>query len=347
LKDRARVHLHAYTSETIAEVALYEAKIVKPGTTAYAQLRMDAPTLLLPGDRFILRQFSPVITIGGGTVLDAAPLIRAKKELVLPFLQILKGDRLESVLKTRLARRLHDGLSIRQLTSETGLRPTAFIDVLHELVDQKRVLMLGDRYVDSPAIEALKLFVVSTVDDFHRKNPLVAGISKEELRERTDVIPEIFLPTLDLLVKDKKLEISGEQVRLPGRGVVLKDEEAESKKTIEDAFASAGLQVPALHDVLAGLKVDKVRAQKIVTLLLRDKVLLKISNELVFHHSAIEKLRQQIAGVKAKAAGGTAKIDVAKFKEMTGVTRKYAIPLLEYLDRERVTRRVGDERVIL
>jgi selenocysteine-specific elongation factor len=155
--------------------------------------------------------------------------------------------------------------------------------------------------------------------------------------------PELFEASLASMVKEKKLELAGELVHLPGRGVVLKDEEAESKKIIEQAFSSAGLQVPALYNVLAGLKVDKARAQKIVTLLLRDKVLVKISDELVFHHSVLQQLRGQLAAYKAKSP----KIDVGKFKELTGVSRKYAIPLLEYLDRERVTKRVGDERVIL
>jgi selenocysteine-specific elongation factor len=103
------------------------------------------------------------------------------------------------------------------------------------------------------------------------------------------------------------------------------------------------LKVPALHEVLGGLKIDKARAQKIVTLLLRDRVLVKISDELVFHRSALEQLRGLIAARKAKSPV----IDVAAFKEMTGVSRKYAIPLLEYLDRERVTKRVGDSRQIL
>ena len=123
----------------------------------------------------------------------------------------------------------------------------------------------------------------------------------------------------------------------------MKDEEAESKKKIEEAFSTAGLKVPALYEVLASLKVDKARAQKIVTLLLRDKVLIKISDELMFHRSALEELRRQIAARKAKSP----QIEVATFKEMTGVSRKYAIPLLEYLDRERVTKRVGDARIIL
>jgi selenocysteine-specific elongation factor len=123
----------------------------------------------------------------------------------------------------------------------------------------------------------------------------------------------------------------------------MKDEEAESKKKIEEAFASAALKVPALQEVLAGLKIDKLRAQKIVTLLLRDKVLTKVSDELVFHRTALDHLRKRVAEHKAKSAT----IDVATFKELIGVSRKYAIPLLEYLDRERVTKRVGDSRQIL
>jgi len=123
----------------------------------------------------------------------------------------------------------------------------------------------------------------------------------------------------------------------------MKDEEAAAKKKIEEIFGQAGLKVPALREVIAGLTVDKVRAQKIVTLLLRDKALIRVSDDLVFHRSALDELRRQIAAYRVKSL----KIDVAQFKELTGVTRKYAIPLLEYLDRERVTKRVGDAREIL
>jgi selenocysteine-specific elongation factor len=347
LKDRARVHLHAFTFETVAEVALYGEKQVKPGATAYAQLRLAEPALLLPGDRFILRQFSPVITIGGGVVLDATPLARTKKDAILPFLKTLDGGQAEAAVTARIARRGQDGLSLTHLTAETGWRTQALQKPLTEALKSGTILLLADRYVHRTAIEGLKIFVAATVDAFHKKNPLVGGISKEELRETTAAPPEVATAVLDLLVREKKLELVGELVRLPGRGVVMKDDEAESKKIIENAFASAGLQVPALKDVLASVKIDKTRAQKIVTLLLRDKVLLKISEDLVFHQSAIAKLRQQIIALKAKAAPAAAKIDVGKFKDLTGVTRKYAIPLLEYLDRERVTKRVGDERVIL
>jgi selenocysteine-specific elongation factor len=185
--------------------------------------------------------------------------------------------------------------------------------------------------------------MLAVLDNFHKANPLVAGISKEELREKLGLQQPIMEALLAQLAGQKKAEVAGEQVRLAGRGVELRDEEARAKEQIEKAFAAAGLKVPLMKDVLGSLPVDKMRAQKLVTLLLRDRVLVKLADDLVFHHTALAELRAILAGYKSRSP----KIDVGKFKDLTGVSRKYAIPLLEYLDRERVTRRVGDERVIL
>ncbi len=341
LKDRARVHLHAHTFETIATVAFFNQEKVSPGKTALAELRLAQPALLLPGDRFIMRQFSPVLTIGGGVVLDASPISRMPG--LEAFLQTLaEGDAL-AILRARMARRSHAGITIAELIAETG-RPRGEIEAqLSAPVRAGEVSRIGDLVVHSRALEELKLSITEAVAGFHQKNPLVPGISREELRDQARASSEVFSAALDMLVKEKKLEVAGEIVHLWGRGVVMKDDEAESQKIIERAFASAGLKVPALKDVLAGLRVDKVRAQKIVTLLLRDKVLVKISDDLVFHRDALLDLRQRMSSEKTKSP----KIDVGRFKDMTGVSRKYAIPLLEYLDREHVTRRVGDERVIL
>jgi selenocysteine-specific elongation factor len=364
LKDRARVHLHAYTSETIAEVALYETKQATPGETAYAQLRMAKPTLLLPGDRFILRQFSPVVTIGGGVVLDAAPLLSVKElkrlerdaggsiHSLFSMLELLGSDRQGAILTARVGRRGQRGLRLAEAVAETGLRRSQLVEFAGLLVREGLVVRFQDRLLAEHEFELAQRNLLDSVTNFHAKNSLKPGMSKGELQDEMqrifEMAPELLEAALANLVKQNKLEVAGELVRLPGRGVVMKDDEAESKKIIEQVFASAGLQTPALTHVLAGLKVDKTRAQKIVTLLLRDKVLVKVSEELVFHNSALMELRKQLAAYKAKSnTAGRAKIDVGKFKELTGVSRKYAIPLLEYLDRERVTRRVGDERVIL
>jgi selenocysteine-specific elongation factor len=341
LKNRAQVHFHSYAMETAAEIILHGAKQAAPGEQAFARLKLPEPALLLPGDHFILRQFSPVVTIGGGVVLDAMPIPRMPGHD--DFLQVLAGGSNLPILRARIARRNHNGIPVSQLIAETG-KARSFIEAqLLQAVNEGQVLRLAELFIDMPSLEGLKLYIVNSVEAFHKQNPLVGGIAKEQLREQAGASVEVFDAVLGMLIRDKKTELSGDLVRLPGRGVVMKDEEAESKKNIEDAFSSAGLNVPALREVIAGLKIDKVRAQKIVTLLLRDKVLIKVSDELVFHRSALEELRRQLAAHKVKSRT----IDVGTFKELTGVSRKYAIPLLEYMDRERVTKRVGDAREIL
>jgi selenocysteine-specific elongation factor len=356
LKDRARVHFHSFAMETVAEVALYESQRVDPapgsgsaahsgkqlarGKEAFARIKLPQPILLLPGDRFIIRQFSPVVTIGGGVVLDASPVPRMTG--LEGFLKTFASDDAEAILAARIARRGPQGIAMSRLVSETGWTKRAVEAGLAKPAEERQVVRIGELFLDLPAVDALKASIVGATGNFHKRNPLVAGISREELREQVRASAEVFDSVLSMMLRETKIEVAGELVRLPGQGVAMKDEEAESKKKIEDAFHAAGLKVPALNEVIAGLKVDRVRAQKLVTLLLRDKVLIKVSDELVFHRSALEQLRAALAAYKKKSA----RIDVAAFKDLTGVTRKYAIPLLEYLDRERVTKRVGDAREI-
>ncbi|MFL6443562.1 MAG: selenocysteine-specific translation elongation factor [Candidatus Sulfotelmatobacter sp.] len=341
LKHQSRVHFHCNTMETVAQVVLHESTEVGRGAEVLARLKLGAAALLLPGDRFIIRQLSPVITIGGGVVLDAAPMSR--KFLPDKNLEVLAGTDRAAKLLVRIARRSFHGVTVTDLEKESGWRTGVIESAIAGAVQTRQVIRVGDVLLSSGAWEGMKKQVVGVLDEFHRTNPLVSGINKEELRAQTGAGQVAFAAILQQLVQEIKLAVSGDLVSLAGRGVVMKDEEAESKKKIDEAFAAAGLKVPALNEVLGGLKIDKVRAQKIVTLLLRDKVLTKVSDELVFHRSALEELRKRVAAHKTKSAT----IDVATFKELTGASRKYAIPLLEYLDRERVTKRVGDTRQIL
>jgi len=359
MKNHARVHFHAHTMEAVAEVVLYGEEPVTPGDEAHAQLQLTEPGLLLPGDRFILRQFSPVVTIGGGVVLDAHPLLsprevrkleRAAEGAIRSFEQTRKsfalGNR-ETILAARVRRRGVRGISLAEAVSETGWLRTEIERLAGALDESKVAVRFQDRLFGAEEYELAQERLLSAVSKFHDKNPLSAGITKGEMQEDMQralkIAPELFNAALATLVTDKKLDVFNELVRLPGRGVVMKDEEAESKKQIEEAFVSTALKVPSLPEVLRGLRIDKARAQKLVTLLLREKVLVKISEDLVFHKTALEELRRKISAYRAKST----KIDVTQFKELTGVSRKYAIPLLEYLDRERVTKRVGDAREIL
>jgi selenocysteine-specific elongation factor len=237
-----------------------------------------------------------------------------------------------------VARRGHRGLSAADALAETGWLP-ARIDAA-----AKALLRFGDAFITATAFDAVANKAVRTVEIFHQQSPLVAGISKEELRERLELTPSIFSGVLEQMVACGKLEIDNEQVRAAGRKIVMKDEEAGAKRTIESAFLAAGLKVPALKEVIASLPIDKARATKIVTLLLRDRVLIKLADELVFHRDTLAALRRTMSEYKANTQP---RIDVSAFKDLTGVSRKYAIPLLEHLDRERVTRREGNDRIIL
>lgn len=345
LRHLSRVHLHCFASETVAQVRLLEGKDLKPGSSASAQLRPVEPLLVIPGDRFIIRQFSPVITIGGGVVLDAFPLRRTTRQIekTREFLTKLEHADAAEALALRVDRRNTDGLRRDQAVKETGRTRSEIDSITQKLLELGHLLAAGDILLAKDAALGAAKKLLAATEAFHKANPLVAGIAKETLREKLDLNEAVFSFLIAQLTAGKKIETQGEQVRLAGRGVSMSADEQKARKTIEQAFLSTGLKVPLLKDVLGSLAIDQTRSQKIVTLLLREGVLVKLGDELVFHRSALEQLRRLMATEKTKSP----KIDVGRFKDLIGVTRKHAIPLLEYLDRERVTRRVGDLREIL
>jgi selenocysteine-specific elongation factor len=352
LKNRARVHLHQGTAESVAEIILLSGSAaLMPGKTEFAQLRLDGPILVLPGDRFILRQLSPVVTIGGGTVLDTRPANhRLNDDGVKAFLQTLeRGNKEDSLLALTIAS--PRGLSVSEILSRTGWTTAEIHGAAERLAQSKRVRILGDAasptliVISAPRFTDCAEAIRNAIEDFHSANPLLPGIPKQELRARAgNPRAEVFQAALDDLLGARAIAVSGDLVQRAGREIALAPEEMRAKEVIEREFANAGLAVPSFAAVLAKLPVESRRAQKILQILLREKVLVKVAEDLVFHQMAVAKLREMLA--KYKKERGT-QLPIGAFKELTGVSRKYAIPLLEYLDREHLTRRVGDERVIL
>ena len=350
LKNRARVHFHQGTAEAIAEVILLNdgGGELAAGGSAFAQLRLDTPLLLLPGDRFILRRFSPVVTIGGGTVLDArAPRHKRKDAAVAPFLDVLEHGTREEIL-CALVDAAARGVTLPEIVARTGWIESETRAAAEKLAIAKRVRMLGSAPIvvaPAAAVTAYAAAIRKAVEAFHRANPLLPGIPKQELRARAGrARVEIFDAALGDLVVTRALVVTGDLVAQAGREISLSTEETRAKELIEREFESAGLTVPGFASVLAKLPVDAPRAQKILQILLREKVLVKISSDLVFHRNTLLKLREMLAKYRKERG---ARLPITVFKELTGITRKYAIPLLEHLDREQVTRRAGDERVIL
>ncbi|MFZ0818605.1 MAG: selenocysteine-specific translation elongation factor [Candidatus Acidiferrales bacterium] len=348
MKNRARVHFHQGTAETIAEVKLLEGAQLAPGGAALAHLVLQEEVFLLPGDRFIMRQFSPVVTIGGGVVLQTVKRRRAKDPAALRLLPILESGNKEATLLAVLEDSAR-GMTLDVIISRTGWIPEEAAATAEALVKNgaARVVRKEPLMITSMAhVKNCAARLRANVAQFHAANPLAAGIPKEDLRARVakDLAPEIFQAALDELVRAGELAVSGDTVKRAGHTVKLADDEDHARREIEAAFAKAGLTVPATKDILAKLGIDSKRAYGVLQLLLREKVLVRLTEDLVFHASAIDALKKTLSARKQKQG---ARISVSAFKELTGVSRKYAIPLLEYLDRNGVTRREGDERVIM
>jgi selenocysteine-specific elongation factor len=327
---------------------LLDGNELAPGASAIAQLRLEKPVLLLPGDRFILRQFSPVETIGGGVALDVrAARHRRNDPHVAQLLETLERGNREEILAALVAASPH-GLSMPQIISRTGWTEGDVRQAAANSIEGKRLRVVSPQpWSIASAISVADCAAVlrKAIEDFHRANPLLPGIPKQELRGRAGkTSAEIFHAALDDLVKANTVATSGDLVQRAGREIALSDEEARAKELIEKEFERAGLTVPSFVAVLEKLPVESRRAQKILQILLREKVLIKVAHDLVFHRAAVARLRETLAKYRKERGE---RLPIPAFKELTGVTRKYAIPLLEYLDREHVTRRVGDERVIL
>jgi selenocysteine-specific elongation factor len=335
LKHRAPVHFHAGTAEVEAEVRrLRGTDSFRPGARDYIRFLLSEPLLLLPGDRFIVRMFSPVVTIGGGVVLDIASPRRAPLER----LRILEtGQASERI--ALLVSESHYGMGIPELVARTGMLEA---DIQQAARDAKLMTLTSPQFwiLDPKWVAGQLETMHETVKEFHRSNPLLNGLSKEELRgKQLSGAPQGLLDAL--LALSKTLTADAEIVRLASHKIALKQDEEEASAKIESAFRAAALSVPSVQEVLGKSGVEPGRARSILQLLLRDKKLIRISDELVFHPSALQSLKLLLAKRKGQ------KFAVPEFKDWTGISRKYAIPLLEFLDRERVTRREGDTRIVL
>ncbi|MGC4052425.1 MAG: selenocysteine-specific translation elongation factor [Paludibaculum sp.] len=333
LKHRAPIHFHAGTAEVEAQVrTLRGTEPLQPGSTGFVRLLLNEPLLLLPGDRFIARMFSPVITIGGGVVLDNAPPPRMKKPLVLDRLAQLEGAGL-TLRMSLFAQEDPAGCTVAALAARVGATPESILAAAAG-AGLVPVRAAEPRLIARTALDAYAAELRLVLAAFHRQNPLLRGMP------RTSAPAPAFL--LDTLLGSMQDVVAEEDLlRLGSHRLQLKGEEDEAIGRMEALFRDAGLSVPAVNEVLAKSGVDANRARTLLQILLKDRKLIRISSDLIYHAEAILHLKQLLSSRKGVQFG------VAEFKDWTGVSRKYAIPLLEFLDRERVTRRDGDQRTIL
>jgi selenocysteine-specific elongation factor len=348
LKHGARVRVHNGTAEVLGRMSIAgQASEVAPGANALVRVRLESPAVLTRGDRFIIRAYSPPITIGGGIVIDPAPArpgIRTEEGRAALERIRIAGDSLPAMLAMIDAAGL-PGIDKPALVSRMGVAPRNAAGVIQSLVSRD-VIAAGDRLVAARHLKKAGDDLLALIAATHKSQPMSEGLSREEAREKifARTAPAVF----DRVVSDlntRKAIVGAERLALPTHKVTVAGADDRVRQAIIDAYRQGGLKPdPSLIETHA--KAPAPVVEKMTALLLREKILVKIDT-IVFHADALKQLKEDVAALKASAPGGKATVDVAAFKDRYGISRKFAIPLLEYLDRERVTRRAGDVRVVL
>ena len=336
LKHRASIHFHAFTSETMASVSLYGYEAVQPGSLRLMRLRLAEPIVLVPGDRFVLRQPLPAGTIGGGRVLDAHPLPRQRKSATQGWLEQLRAASPTTQLSLRVSRRNASGITLDALSAETGLT----LDAIR--------LQIG------PAIESGDIHLISNNLLLSREAFLTAAreittrlqtgerVKSSQLRGQAALSHPVFDFVVDSLIHQKKIQLRDETVSIYDAGVPASNPESDRLAAIAHAYEESGLAAPSVLELAQRFSIKETEMRRLVTTLQRDKTIVRMgSDDLFVHSAALSRLAAQLAPLRGSL------MDVARFKQLTGLSRKYAIPLLEYLDRQRITLKQNDQRLIL
>jgi selenocysteine-specific elongation factor len=354
LRSRARVRVHLGAAEVLARVQVLEASgEIGPGASGFAQLRLEAPVVALPDERFIIRSYSPARTIAGGRVLDAlAGKYRGReREQARARLQLLVEAQPVRRLTSFVAAAGEQGLRRADLAARTGWRDEVLDRVLDEMKKIGDVREAEGVFIAAEAFNRLTRAALEAVEAHHRREPLQRGLARETLRERVfaHVPPEIFRAVLQQAENAGPLVSERDVVRAATHTLALTPADAALRNRLEAIYAAARLEAPTLDEALTRAgngPATHEHGRKLLQLLLDAGTLVRVTNELFFHRAALDGLIQDLRAYAA-AHEPERLIDVAAFKDLARVSRKYAIPLLEYLDRERITRRAGDRRLIL
>lgn len=341
LKQRAQIHFHAFASECMATVSLYGYRPLEPEKPGLVRLRLSKPLVLLPGDRFVLRHGSPVATIGGGRVLDSHPLERLSRGKSEGWLQQIRHATSDEQLTLRVARHGAAGISVSMLSTETGLTADTIRELLASAIrDGSLILVENDQLFTREAADEATLLAMRRFAELSKENSL-DGVKRSELLSQTRMRAELFDYALMRLEREKRLRLANELLFSTTSADPF-NRDRERLSAISEAFEKAALAAPSPAQVAEHLGIDSAEMRRLITVLLREKQLVRLGDDsLCVAQGAVTTLKEQIKALRGQT------IDVARFKQLTGVSRKYAIPLLEYLDRERITRKHGQQRIVL
>ncbi|MGE5199296.1 MAG: SelB C-terminal domain-containing protein, partial [Rhodospirillaceae bacterium] len=369
VRHGARLRFHQGTSEALGRVAVSslvphgepggadtpQAAEIPPGRSAYARLRLESPVVVTRGDRFIVRAYSPPDTIGGGLVVDPQPPRggirttsgKARFESLDPAAAAGPAAATERAVLLLAAEAGLAGLPRAALTARLGLLADDARMPVEELCARGALVAVGAVLVASSHLDAAGRKVLELAEAYHREHPMEDGIPREEARVRACArgAPGVFEHVIEHLVRQGRVTAT-DRIGLAGREGGAGGPEFAAREAVAARYRDAGLRPPDQSAVAEALGMPPAELAHAVAWLVRQKTLVRIEG-LVFHEAALRQLKEDVASLKQASQGPAVRLDVAAFKERYGMTRKFAIPLLEYLDRERVTRRVGDSRIVI
>ena len=354
VRSRSRVRLHLNAAEVLARVRVLDhPSEIGSGKSGLAQLRLEVPISTVHGDRFILRSYSPAETIAGGVIVDPFAVKHRGKEMGQTrsrMNRLIEANRVEKIVAFVEMSEL-GGRTVDELIATTGLKREVISDLTSQGIEQGDVVEAGGLLLSTSSLARLSQGVLSELENHHKREPLARGMLRETLREKvfTHSPPELFAAVIQKLEASGQLVAEKDIIRASSHKVDLSEKDSRLREKLEEVYREAGVECPSIDDALVRAGVtgpQRVQARKVLQLLIEDRVILRVQNEMFMHSSVLDELKVKLLD-HASRHEPERLIDVAGFKDLAGVSRKYAIPLLEYFDREKVTRRAGDKRIIL
>lgn len=346
LQNRARVRFHLGTSEVLARVVLLDRDELSPGDEAIAHLRLESPATALAGDRYVIRSYSPALTVGGGSILDPNPPVRRRpKAQLVEHLKVLRSGTSVEQLQRVLMQAGPTPLSLDALAASLNLDRSSLKAEVDRLMEAGVVVAVEGKgeagYLHRASYDRLAAEIVARLEEFHAREPLREGLSKEELRSKLPHVgPGLFSRLLQDLSQRQQIVIDREKVRHYRHRPTLSPEEQQAKERLEAAYRVAGFQPPDLEQALiqtAGGKAGLAIFHRLV----EEGTVVKIKDDLYLHRDHYERAKGMVLEYFTRHQ----RITVPEFKDLLGVSRKFAIPFLEHFDSVKLTRRQGDARV--
>lgn len=339
LKSKSLVHFHLGTSETTARVILFGMNELKAGETCYCQFRLQEPVIAMSGDRYIIRRFSPVDTIGGGEVLDPLSYRRSYKE-GLDDLQTFETGSPSEKIAVKVKRSGIHGIKISLIEGWIKAEIPSITESIRDLKEKGILMQFENVLIHKSAFDSFRETVKKIMDDFHKKNPLKPGMLKEELRAHLSIEPRLFGNLINSL---KDIVLEKELVRLSTFKVALSQVDETVKTKILELLEKSGFQPPTKEELSQSLKMDQKRFSDILKLMSKEGSLVRINDSMYLTSSTYKRMIENLKNFFSKKPEMT----VAEFRDVLNTTRKYALPFLEYLDSNKITLRVGDIRKFL